>query len=216
MTIKAWDWDKQWKCIQVHFTPIFFDVLDLHPLQTYEGYTHYIMNISISLKDTNTFASACLDRTVKMWSIGSLTPNFTMEAHDKGINYVNFYLGADKPYLMTTGDNKTIKVWDYLSKSCIQMMEGHMINVSFAIFHPKLPIIISGSEDGMVKIWNSNMYRLENTLSYALECAWCTALHKSSNKVAIRFDNDVVIVKVCLPFFLQTQSLVSNGLAVMN
>jgi coatomer subunit beta' len=159
------------------------------------------MNICISPKDTNTFASACLDRTVKMWSIGSSTPNFTMEAHDKGVNYVDFYPGADKPYLVTTGDDKTVKVWDYLSKSCVQTMEGHTNNVSFAIFHPKLPIIISGSEDGAVKIWNSGTYRLENTLSYALERAWCTALRKNSNEVAIGFDNGVVIIKVRFPFF---------------
>ncbi|KAF8416722.1 WD40-repeat-containing domain protein, partial [Boletus edulis BED1] len=74
MTIKAWDWDKQWKCIQV-----------------YEGHTHYIMTIAFNPKDANTFASACLDRTVKMWSLGSGTPNFTMDAHDKGVNYVDFY-----------------------------------------------------------------------------------------------------------------------------
>jgi coatomer subunit beta' len=136
-----------------------------------------------------------------MWSIGSPAPNFTMEAHDKGVNYVDFYPEADKPYLVTTGDDKTVKVWDYLSKSCVQTMEGHTNNVSFAIFHPKLPIIISGSEDGAVKIWNSGTYRLENTLSYALERAWCTALRKNSNEVAIGFDNGVVIIKVRLLFF---------------
>lgn len=163
--------------------------------QIYEGHTHYIMNISISPKDTNTFASACLDRTVKMWSLGSSTPNFTMEAHDKGVNYVDFYPGADKPYLVTTGDDKTVKIWDYLSKSCVQTMEGHTNNVSFAIFHPNLPIIISGSEDGTVKIWNSGTYRLENTLSYGLERAWCTSLSKSSNEVALGFDEGIVVIK---------------------
>ncbi|KAF8871943.1 coatomer protein [Gymnopilus junonius] len=171
MTIKAWDWDKGWKCIQV-----------------YEGHTHYIMNLAFNPKDSNTFASSCLDRTIKMWSLGSSTPNFTMEAHEKGVNYVDFYPGADKPYLVTTGDDKTVKVWDYLSKSCVQTLEGHTNNVSYAVFHPNLPVIISGSEDGTVKIWNSGTYRVENTLSYALERAWCIALRKDSNEVALGFD----------------------------
>ncbi|KAF8967534.1 coatomer protein [Flammula alnicola] len=179
MTIKAWDWDKGWKNIQ-----------------TYEGHTHYIMNLAFNPKDANTFVSACLDRTVKMWSLGSSTANFTMEAHDKGVNYVDFYPGADKPYLVTTGDDKTVKVWDYLSKSCVQTMEGHTNNVSFAVFHPNLPIIISGSEDGTVKIWNSGTYRVENTLSYALERAWCVALRKDANEVAVGFDEGVVIIKL--------------------
>ncbi|KIJ69714.1 hypothetical protein HYDPIDRAFT_120671 [Hydnomerulius pinastri MD-312] len=179
MTIKAWDWDKQWKCIQV-----------------YEGHTHYIMNITFNPKDANTFASACLDRTVKMWSLVSPHANFTMDAHDKGVNYVDFYPGADKPYLVTTGDDKTIKIWDYLSKSCVQTMEGHTNNPSFAVFHPGLPIIISGSEDGTVKIWNSNTYRLENTLSYALERAWCVSLRKDANEVAVGFDEGIVVIKL--------------------
>ncbi|KXN81850.1 Coatomer subunit beta' [Leucoagaricus sp. SymC.cos] len=179
MTIKAWDWDKQWRNIQ-----------------TYEGHTHYIMNIAFNPKDSNTFVSACLDRTVKMWSIGSPIANFTMEAHDKGVNYVDFYPGSDKPYLVTTGDDKTVKVWDYLSKSCVQTMEGHTNNVSFAVFHPNLPIIISGSEDGTVKIWNSGTYRIEHTLSYALERAWCLALRKDTNEIAVGFDEGVVVIKL--------------------
>jgi len=179
MTIKAWDWEKNWRNIQI-----------------YEGHTHYIMNLAFNPKDSNTFASACLDRTVKLWSIGSPTANFTMDAHEKGVNYVDFYPGADKPYLVTCGDDKAVKIWDYLSKSCVQTMEGHTNNVSFAVFHPKLPIIVSGSEDGTVKIWNSGTYRIENTLSYSLERAWCIALHKTSTEVSVGFDEGVVVVKL--------------------
>ena len=51
--------------------------------QIYQGHTHYIMNIAINPKDANTFASACLDRTVKMWSLTSGTPNFSLDAHEK-------------------------------------------------------------------------------------------------------------------------------------
>ncbi|KAG2741564.1 hypothetical protein P692DRAFT_20822239 [Suillus brevipes Sb2] len=174
MTIKAWDWDKQWKCIQV-----------------YEGHTHYIMNITFNPKDSNTFASAYLDR-----SLASPTANFTMDAHDKGVNHVDFYPGSDKPYLITTGDDRTIKIWDYLSKSCVQTMAGHTNNPSLAVFHPNLPIIISGSEDSTVKIWNSNTYRLDNTLSYALERAWCVSLRRDTNEVAVGFDEGIVVIKL--------------------
>ncbi|GAA5990741.1 hypothetical protein JCM11641_006663 [Rhodosporidiobolus odoratus] len=179
MTIKLWDWEKGWKCIQV-----------------YEGHTHYIMNLAFNPKDSNTFASACLDRTVKVWSLGSSTANFTLDAHDKGVNYVEYYHGGDKPYLVTTGDDRLIKIWDYLSKSCIQTLEGHTSNVSFAIFHPSLPILISGSEDGTVKIWHSSTYRLENTLDYGLERAWCVAYAQKGNDVAFGFDEGAVVVKI--------------------
>ena len=39
-------------------------------------------------------------------------------------------------------------------------------------FHPELPIILTGSEDGTVRVWHANTYRLENTLNYGLERVW--------------------------------------------
>ena len=99
---------------------------------------------------------------------------------------------------MTTGDDRTEKVWDYLSKSCVQAMEGHSSNVLFAVFHYSLPVIVSGSEGGTVKVWNSGTYRLENTLSYGLERAWCVALRRGSNDVTVGFADGVVVVKVCV------------------
>jgi WD40 repeat protein len=56
------------------------------------------------------------------------------------------------------------QVWDYQTKSCVQTLEGHAHNVSAVCFHPELPIIITGSEDGTVRLWHSTTYR------YALAC----------------------------------------------
>ncbi|KXJ88268.1 coatomer WD associated region-domain-containing protein [Microdochium bolleyi] len=180
MTIKLWDWEKGWKCVQV-----------------FEGHSHYVMGLAINPKDTNTFASACLDRTVKIWSLGSSTPNFTLEAHEtKGVNWVDYYPHADKPYLLTTSDDRTIKVWDYTTKSLIATLEGHTNNVSFACYHPELPIIISGSEDGTIRIWHANTYRFEQSLNYGLERAWCVSYQKGKQGVAVGFDDGAVVVKL--------------------
>lgn len=36
----------------------------------------------------------------------------------------------------------------FQNKTCVQTLEGHAQNVSCVSFHPELPIIITGSEDG--------------------------------------------------------------------
>ncbi|KAF9355983.1 hypothetical protein BGX26_005876 [Mortierella sp. AD094] len=179
MTIRLWDWEKNWKC-----------------MQTFEGHTYFVMCITINPKDTNTFASACVDGTVKVWSLGSSVANFTLNGHEKGVNWVDYYYGAEKPYLITGGDDSLVKVWDYQNKTCVQTLEGHTQNVTFAVFHPDLPIIISGSEDGSVKIWHANTYRLENTLNYGLNRAWTIAYRRSTNDIALGYDLGSVVIKL--------------------
>ncbi|RKP07896.1 coatomer WD associated region-domain-containing protein [Thamnocephalis sphaerospora] len=179
MRIKMWDWEKGWKCVK-----------------TFEGHSHYVMKIAINPKDVNTFASASQDRTVKVWSLGSDTPNYTLEGHEKGLNYVDYYHGSEKPYLITAADDKTVKIWDYQNKTCVHTLEGHTQNVAAASFHPYLPIILTASEDGTVRVWHANNYRLENTLNYGLDRAWSMSLTKASNEVAVGFDEGLVVFKL--------------------
>lgn len=179
MLIKLWDWDNKWNCQQV-----------------FEGHTHYVMQIVFNPKDNNSFASASLDRTVKVWQLGSGTPNFTLEGHEKGVNCVDYYSGGDKPYLVSGADDRLVKIWDYQNKTCVQTLEGHAQNISCVGYHPELPIIMTGSEDGTVRIWHANTYRLETTLNYGLERVWAIASQKGSNNVAFGYDEGSILIKL--------------------
>lgn len=179
MTIKLWNWDKNWACQQV-----------------FEGHTHYVMQIVINPKDNNTFASASLDRTVKVWQLGSTSPNFTLDGHEKGVNCIDYYHGGDKPYLISGADDRLVKIWDYQNKTCVQTLEGHAQNIAAVCFHPELPVILTGSEDGTVRVWHANTYRLENTLNYGLERVWTIASLKGSNDVAIGYDEGSILIKL--------------------
>ncbi len=179
MLVKAWDWEKDWDCTM-----------------TFEGHSHYVMQVKFNPKDPNTFASASLDHTVKVWNLSSPIPNFTLEGHDKGVNCVDYYNGGDKPYLVTGGDDKTVRIWDYQTKACVQTLEGHSHNVSCVAFLPDRPLIVSGSEDGTVLLWHSNTYRLEQTLNYGFDRCWSVSYLRGSNKVALGFDEGTVLVQM--------------------
>jgi coatomer subunit beta' len=96
MTIKLWDWDRGFDCTQI-----------------FEGHAHYVMQVKINPKDTNTFASASLDRTIKVWGLGSHTPHYTLEGHERGVNCLDYYPSGDKPYILSGADDRTVKIWDY-------------------------------------------------------------------------------------------------------
>ncbi|CAJ0579930.1 unnamed protein product, partial [Mesorhabditis spiculigera] len=179
MLIKLWDWDNKWQM-----------------KQSFEGHTHYVMQVAVNPKDNNTFATASLDKTVKVWQFGSNVPNFTLEGHEKGVNCVDYYHGGDKPYLISGADDHLIKIWDYQNKTCVQTLDGHTQNVSAVAFHPELPLIITGSEDSTVRLWHSGTYRLETTLNYGLDRVWCISAHRGSNTIAIGYDEGSVTLKL--------------------
>jgi len=75
------------------------------------------MMMALNPRDFNTFCSASLDRTIKIWTLSgnSTKANFTLNGHTSGINCVDYYKG-DKPYIISGGDDKVIKIWDYQTK----------------------------------------------------------------------------------------------------
>jgi coatomer subunit beta' len=103
------------------------------------------MMLAFNPRDPNTFCSGSLDRSIKIWSLNSAAPkaNFTLNGHEQGVNCVDYYRG-DKPYIISGADDRLVKIWDYQTKQCIHTLEGHENNVSAAIFHPEMPIIITG------------------------------------------------------------------------
>lgn len=179
MSIKLWNWEKMWSCQRV-----------------FEGHTHYVMQVVFNPKDNNTFASASLDHTVKVWQLGSNVANFTLDCHEKGVNCVDYYHGGDKPYLISGADDRLVKIWDYQNKACVQTLEGHAQNISAVAFSPDLPIVFTGSEDGTVRVWHSGTYRLETSLNYGFERVWTISTMKGTNNVAIGYDEGSIIIKV--------------------
>jgi coatomer subunit beta' len=75
-------------------------------------------------------------------------------------------------------------------------MQKKGIPVCAVLFHPKLPIIASASEDGTVRIWQSTTYRAETTLNYGMERAWTLAASSESNKLAIGADEGCVCIEL--------------------
>lgn len=179
MSIKLWNWDK-----------------DFLNVQTFEAHAHYVMQVVLNPKDSNTFASASLDRTIKVWQLGSADPNFTLEGHERGVNCVDYYHSGDKPYLVSGSDDKTVKIWDYQTKTCVQTLQGHTENISFVMYYPDLPIIVTGSEDFSIKVWNMKSYRLEKTFNYGMGRIWTAASLKNSNILAIGHDNGTIVLRL--------------------
>eukprot|EP00758_Cryptobia_borreli_P007710 Tbor_TRINITY_DN5324_c2_g2::TRINITY_DN5324_c2_g2_i5::g.3929::m.3929/K17302/COPB2, SEC27; coatomer subunit beta' len=179
MRIKAWDWSQNWACTMC-----------------FEGHTHYVMSICFNPKDPMAFASASLDQTVKVWSLQSEEPNFSLIGHEDGVNCVEYYPKGDKPYIVSGSDDFTVKIWDYQTRSCIQTLTHHVENVTCVFFHPDLPLLFTGGEDHTVGVINTTTWRQNQTLNYGLDRVWTISAKPNTNACALGFDKGMAVVKV--------------------
>ena len=68
------------------------------PPRTLSRWLAWCLQAVFNPKDPNTFASASLDRSIKVWGLTSPTPHFTLEGHDKGVNCIDYFAGrAPRP-----------------------------------------------------------------------------------------------------------------------
>lgn len=47
-----------------------------------------------------------------------------------------------------------------------------------------------------MRMWHSNTYRLESTLNYGLDRVWSLTCHKSSQQVAIGYDEGTIVISL--------------------
>ena len=64
------------------------------------------------------------------------------------------------------------------------------------IFHPEIPIIITGGEDDVIHLWNSQTYKEVNQLNYGLKRIWSINAAPETNAVAFGFDEGTVVIKI--------------------
>lgn len=102
-----------------------------------QGHNHYVMCAQFHPTD-DLVVSASLDQTIRVWDISGLKQKRSNAAlPNVPVSVIN-RLGADGAC--------TVKY----------ILEGHERGVNWASFHPELPLIVSGSDDRMVKIWRTN------------------------------------------------------------
>jgi coatomer subunit beta' len=186
MLIKVWDMEYNFNCVN-----------------TLEGHNHYVMQVKVNPKNTTTFASASLDRTVKVWDIQAARRGqeeealqFTLDEHEKGVNAIDYHRG-DKPFLISGSDDGTARVWNYETQALVCCIPAHKHNVTAVLFHPISPFIVSASEDGTCFLWNSQTYRMAQKLPrHSRGRAWSVAVSQQHNKLAIAYDRGCVCVNL--------------------
>ncbi|XP_047057796.1 uncharacterized protein LOC124664288 [Lolium rigidum] len=155
--IKLWDWGNGWKCTE------------------FGGHTDRVMQVTVNPDNNDSFASASLDGTVKIWSICSDDPNniITLKLAEHGL-CADYFTRYNRQHLIAGCDDRNAQIWELTMKERVHELEGHDDRVTVVGLHPELQILVTGSLDGAAREHNWFQPR----------CSLCFRMYKGHKKMS--------------------------------
>ncbi|XP_066339684.1 uncharacterized protein [Miscanthus floridulus] len=150
--VKLWNWEKGWECTRI------FEFVDK------------VYGVTLNVTDTDTFAVHG-DAGIKVCSHRSAgSAEFILsEYNDPVINCFDYFANGGHHYLIIGGTDGIVKIRELHTKSLVQTVEGiHLDSVDVIYCHHEHPVLVTGSADGTVCLWNPTTLRPERTFNCGL------------------------------------------------
>ncbi|KAM3410925.1 hypothetical protein ACQJBY_002877 [Aegilops geniculata] len=180
--IKLWDWTNGWQCTR-----------------TFEGHDDTVTQVMFNPRNSESFASASLDHTVKIWNIHSTTCNLTWDGHTDGLLCVHYHPRYFQQLISGSSDGSA-KIWDLETDSCVDTVQGHAKGLGALCWHPELRVLVTGSLDGTVRVWNwtshSSTYKLENIIGLNLGAVNALGYLKGLTRIVVGCDQGMALMEI--------------------
>ncbi|XAR71526.1 hypothetical protein NMG60_11017839 [Bertholletia excelsa] len=125
------------------------------------GHMGAVGAVAFSKKRQNFFVSGCSDRTLKVWSLETLSDGkentnlkakAVIAAHDKDIN--TLAIAPNDSYVCSGSQDRTACVWRLPDLVSVVVLRGHKRGIWSVEFSPVDQCVMTASGDKTIKIWN--------------------------------------------------------------
>lgn len=124
-------------------------------LYTLKGHTDTVTGLSLS-PDGSYMLSNSMDNTLRIWDVRPYAPQercvkiFTGHQHNFEKNLLRCSWSPDGSKVTAGSADRFVYIWDTTSRRIIYKLPGHNGSVNDIQFHPKEPIVVSGSSDKQI------------------------------------------------------------------
>ncbi|CAG8437578.1 10511_t:CDS:10 [Ambispora gerdemannii] len=130
-------------------------------IYTLKGHMDTISGLSLS-PDGSYLLSNAMDNTVRIWDVKPYVPGprlqkiFEGAPHGFEKNLIRPAWSSDALQIACGSGDRTVVIWDVATRRILYKLPGHKGSVNDVDFHPKEPIIVSGSTDRQIYLGEIN------------------------------------------------------------
>lgn len=110
-----------------------------------------ITSIAIS-PDGQVFASGSVDKTIKVWHLGTGKLIFILKGHLQPV--LSLAISPNGQFIVSGSADETIKLWNLNNGQLLHTLTGHSIGVRAIAISPDGQIIVSASPDRAIRVWS--------------------------------------------------------------
>ena len=130
---------------------------------TLKGHMHTVN--SIAEIDNSLLVSSSLDLTLIFWEISDTSFHIVHEILKAHLDLIWKVIKLSSNRIASCSEDKTIKIWSSLAPfGLMHVFEGHTMSVRSIIQLKGKEKLVSGSNDGAIRIWNVKTYQGETSL----------------------------------------------------
>lgn len=166
-----------------------------------KGHTDYVYRVAFSPKSNNILASISTDETLRIWNIKKKQAVHIINTSPKRVSTLGwrglaFSPGGD---FVAVGSNArgpgSVTLWGVDKGKLKTVFEGHKSYVPAVAIHPSGEAVISGSNDGTIKVWNAKTGQTQYEICYDKAIEIIQFCPPNGEHVMIRFSSEVVEIR---------------------